>query len=298
MSREALEAAKRAKEAAKLLYGQEIYEENIGLPQHVAHHADDDIYLGSSAAQTFRGDSALDVVSYHDSTAGVTALINLIGQSQRSASGFAANDLLLDVEGVIGSMHRDTLVGNTDPNIFIGNGGNDTIHGAGGDDFLFGNAGIDTITALARSSDQVYIDGGTEADQIKVRTDGGDAIIWTGSGVDSVTIDVVSGRDFEIHIKDFQPYLEPNTTPTYAESLRGDNLLVRFNDDIAPGVSIASLAHFDDHWAANGRDFVLEFDHANVSGRIVLDNFIEFTGSTDFTFFVAHDYLPDLVVPV
>ena len=43
------------------------------------------------SAQTFRGGNALDVVSYHDSTSGVTAYVNLPGR--RSAFSFCLSEV-------------------------------------------------------------------------------------------------------------------------------------------------------------------------------------------------------------
>jgi Ca2+-binding RTX toxin-like protein len=60
--------------------------------------------------------------------------------------GFNEVDKLKGIEGVMGGLGKDKLIGNGDDNHLGGDGNNDILKGKGGDDLLVGGWGIDTLT--------------------------------------------------------------------------------------------------------------------------------------------------------
>jgi hypothetical protein len=302
MSREALEAAKRAKEAAKIFYQQEIQldDENGNNGIFVFERVEGSrIHVATEAAETFTGGAARDLVSYHTSTAGVTLRLNEGSAQLQSSGGTAAGDKLIRIEDVIGSDHRDIIHGNSQDNIIFGQGGVDTINGNGGFDFLFGGAGGDTINATVRANEAAYLDGGSENDILTVKTFGGDADVVTGSGIDKVIIEARTGDHFEVRIKDFQPFFERTTVPTFAESLRGDQLVFRLNANVAPGEDLRdymSTAANDPR--SDNPDFIIDFFHPAFTGRIILEDFRDFVGFGDFNFLPTFETFTPPPAPV
>ena len=73
------------------------------------------------------------------------------------AGGDAEGDVLVDVESVEGSAHRDTLTGDNSANRLFGAGGNDRLVGGAGADRLEGDSGEDTVS-YAGSAAAVTVD--------------------------------------------------------------------------------------------------------------------------------------------
>lgn len=284
MSREALEAAKRAKEGALVLSAHDVF-----------RGAGDDLYIANGTATTYQGDSGNDTVSYHTSASAVGISLNSGTATSPSFGGDAAGDILINIENAVGSRYSDYLIGNQRDNVLIGLEGNDTIYGGGGDDFIYGDAGRDALFGSAFVGETVFMDGGTDADTITFRTNGGDAEIVTGSGIDKLVVEVMSGRDFHIVVKDFQPYIEHGTVPTNEESLFGDNLLLRFNEAISPGTDIADLAHFSTFRTPSS--IILDFDHPDVSGQIVFEGLGYTMGNNDWMWVSHEGFSPAAIIP-
>src|SRR4051812_9958973 len=120
MSREALEAAKAAKEFAKELA-------SLGLTPDDGNQLTD-FFVGTNVRETFNGGAGIDTVSYAQSTAGVQ--INLADNVVESR-GYAAGDSLISIENIIGSTKGDNILGSSGANVIHGNGGDDVIDGNG-----------------------------------------------------------------------------------------------------------------------------------------------------------------------
>ncbi|MGE0658933.1 MAG: hypothetical protein AB7F36_02725 [Reyranellaceae bacterium] len=103
----------------------------------------DDTLQGGTAGDSLYGGTGTDVVSYADSSRGVTVgLTGVVG-----IGGSAQGDVLwTDVENLTGSDHGDSLYGNTSANVILGLGGDDTIEGRGGADSLDGGAGTNLLS--------------------------------------------------------------------------------------------------------------------------------------------------------
>lgn len=106
--------------------------------------ADNDRLNGGPGGDLLEGDNGFDIASYAGSAAGVA--VNLL--TGVGSGGDAEGDRLRSIEGLIGSAHADTLIGDNKSNWFDGGGGEDTITGHGGSDlFAFTNSsGNTTIT--------------------------------------------------------------------------------------------------------------------------------------------------------
>jgi Ca2+-binding RTX toxin-like protein len=105
----------------------------------------DDLILASASAEDLNGGGGFDTVSYNNSTAAVN--VNLF--TGNVSGGFAAYDMLMGVEGIIGSTYGDTLVGGDDiSNYLAGDDGDDRFEMASGtlsDDTLDGGEGDDSL---------------------------------------------------------------------------------------------------------------------------------------------------------
>jgi Ca2+-binding RTX toxin-like protein len=81
-------------------------------------------------------------------------------------SGCEGDNVMPDVDSVVGGNGNDVLVGNGGPNTLVGGEGNDVVRGGGGPDSMSGSGGNDSLTGEA-GPDQLM--GGEGAD----RVDGG-----------------------------------------------------------------------------------------------------------------------------
>ena len=109
----------------------------------------DDTLDGGAGADFLDGGDGFDMASY---ASGDMFLLDLATPSRNT--GAAAGDLLANIEGILGSMGRDTIAGDALANYLSGGAGDDLIFGRDGDDLLTGDAGNDTL------------DGGAGADQL------------------------------------------------------------------------------------------------------------------------------------
>ena len=157
-----------------------------------------DGFDGGAGADVFIGgdDDGADVVVYSDSPSGVTVALNdsLIPVGR---GGHAEGDVLLGIEGLVGSPHDDRLEagGNGRHDVLDGGHGNDTLRGGIDDaDYLIGGAGDDRLVALEHGG---IMEGGAGNDifeyagsdftggEIKDFTKGEDRIQLTELNVDA-----------------------------------------------------------------------------------------------------------------
>jgi len=102
--------------------------------------AGNDVLSGGAGGDRFEGGAGIDIVSYEDSTEGLSASLNWGAQS-----GIALYDTFIDIEGLRGSHFNDVLEGDSGDNILEGGAGDDVIHGGAGADILYGGlaSGLD-----------------------------------------------------------------------------------------------------------------------------------------------------------
>ena len=138
-----------------------------------------DVFISSAGGDALFGGAntptGFDVVSYNLSDAAVQIDLNETMQT----GGHAEGDILVGIEGVIGSNFDDVFEGNNAANDFAGGigsdlayggGGGDTLTGEDGVDYLFGEAGEDTLNGddgadwLYGGGDNDTLNGGAGAD--------------------------------------------------------------------------------------------------------------------------------------
>ena len=272
MSKAALEAAKLAKELAK-----------VGIRPNDADTSTD-FFIATSARETFNGGSGEDTVSYANSTSRV--FVNL-SDTFAENNGFAAGDTLISIENIVGSKFDDNILGSTGANIIHANNGNDVVDGGGGSDTILGGAGNDTLQGTTRTGDFLTLNGGLDQDTLIFNSRGGQAEITTGSGNDLVNIRVNNTEEFHLVVTDFQPFLNHNNlTPTFQQSLGGDRIQLSINnailatDNRAPSFTSTVI----------GNDLVLRFTDPDVHGDITFQDVVDFAGPGAFTFRIDFDF--------
>ena len=128
-----------------------------------------DYLEGGAGADQLDGGAGQDEILYQRSDAGVT--VNL--EDGTGEGGHAEGDIFTGIESVIGSNHRDIL---------IGDDGYNFLDGGSGDDELWGNDGGDTLTGSS-GNDRLY--GGDGDDWLAGRM--GKDLIDGGGGIDSIS---------------------------------------------------------------------------------------------------------------
>lgn len=114
----------------------------------------DDVLIGGAGDDHLDGDEGDDVVSYEAALEGIVADL---GSGSSLGEG---SDLLVAVEGLVGSANDDVLTGNPADNVLSGLGGTDLLFGRGGADTLLGGDGEDYLAG----SDGSSLDGGEGSD--------------------------------------------------------------------------------------------------------------------------------------
>lgn len=123
------------------------------------------------------GNVGVDTVSYRDAPRPVTVSLDGVADDGRTGAGEGDN-VLTDVERLVGSAGGDVLTGNDGPNLLDGGAGDDVVVAGAGRDDLVGGAGNDVVHALDGEADRISC--GTGADLVYV--DAADTV--TGSGDD------------------------------------------------------------------------------------------------------------------
>ncbi len=110
----------------------------------------DDIIISGTGDDILDGGSGNDTLDLSAATTGVFVDLDVNSSdttgtpsTEGTAGGELGNDLLIEIENVIGGTGGDVLFGNNGSNRIYGNAGDDTIHGFGGADFLDGGEGFD-----------------------------------------------------------------------------------------------------------------------------------------------------------
>jgi Ca2+-binding RTX toxin-like protein len=145
----------------------------------------DDSLDGGTGNDVLSGGTGIDTADYSTRTAALK--LSLDGVANDGQSGESDN-ILGDVENVLGGSGADVITGNASANQLVGNGGNDVIHGGGGNDSLWGNAGADQLfgdggndTLLARDGLRDTVNGGNGTDS--AQTDALDLVTSVEVGI-------------------------------------------------------------------------------------------------------------------
>ena len=127
-----------------------------------------DLLLGGTGADTFLGGDDDDTVSYADHTGGVTVGIDGIADDGIAGEG---DNVITDVENLIGSSGPDVLTGSATDNVLDGRDGDDTLIGLPGSNTLLGGNGNDIL--IGDVGDDTF-DGGAAANFCDGTTFGAD----------------------------------------------------------------------------------------------------------------------------
>lgn len=190
----------------------------------------DDRLDGGTGGDTLDGGPGTDLAVYAAAAAGVTLDFN---QPARN-TGEALGDVLVSIEGAIGSAFADMLQGDGADNIFSGAAGGDSLSGRGGADTLDGGAGDDTLV------------GGTGAD-VLAGGPGTDTADHSGAG-QAVAVDLALGAGMAGEANgDRLTGIENLTGSAWNDRLTGDggaNLLTGLagSDTLAGGSGNDTLA--------------------------------------------------------
>ncbi len=172
----------------------------------------DDLILATVGAETIDGDTGNDTVSYENATG--YSKVNLFDNSQNN--GFAAGDILINIENLSGSDYVDQLKGDDGKNELYGAGGNDQLFGSAEDDTLIGGLGDDALYGQNGNDDLIdgqgadTFDGGNGVDRISyinasigVNLDLTNTSIASGAAADDVIINVeyMTGSSFDDVLK-------------------------------------------------------------------------------------------------
>jgi len=222
----------------------------------------DDTFVASAAANRFDGGTGSDTVSYAVANDGNGVTVNL--NTGAGTGGFAANDVYVSIENVIGTQYDDTFVGNASANTFNGGVGSDTVSYAGssapvtvnlsvgGGAGSGGNAQGDTYISIEN------VIGGSGADILTGATTG--ATVLTGAAGGDTLTGVASNR--------------ANTYASYAGSA-AVTINLNFTDGTGTsgGDAAGDKLSFIDNLIGSGNDdiFVVNNQANNLNGGAGFD---------------------------
>jgi membrane-bound inhibitor of C-type lysozyme len=150
----------------------------------------DDTFVASAAANRFDGGTGSDTVSYASANDGNGVTVNL--NTGAGTGGFAANDVYVSIENVIGTQYDDTFVGNASANTFNGGVGSDTVSYAGSSAPVTVNLSVGGGAGsggFAQGDTYISIEnviGGSGADFLTGATTGA-TVLTGGAGGDTLT---------------------------------------------------------------------------------------------------------------
>ncbi|MTH99105.1 calcium-binding protein, partial [Roseibium sp. RKSG952] len=157
-----------------------------------------DVLSGDGGSNTLYGGSGTDVADFSSSS---IAISTSLGDGTQIAHS-EGTDTLYGIEGIMGSLADDTLIGSSSDNIFAGGGGDDTIIAGSGNNTLTGGEGADRFELETSGGTNIITDFGTGYSSVNVL---GDSIAFEGD------VDVTSsfnGSDTYIYAGDTTLILE------------------------------------------------------------------------------------------
>jgi Ca2+-binding RTX toxin-like protein len=115
----------------------------------------DNVLYAGAGSNVLDGGAGVDIVSYANASAGVTASLATTGAQDTGSSG---SDTLENVEKLVGSSYADSLTGSTLDNTLNGGAGADTLVGGDGSDIYYVNSSLDVVSETDALSDTGGLD--------------------------------------------------------------------------------------------------------------------------------------------
>jgi len=108
----------------------------------------DNIFFGGAGNDLIDGGGGMDIADFYDASVagGVTVDLRIAGVAQATGQG---NDILIGIEGAIGTDYADVLIGDGQDNVFDGRSGVDSIDGGDGNDIVIGHMSHSELTGGA-----------------------------------------------------------------------------------------------------------------------------------------------------
>lgn len=176
-------------------------QQNSGTNDVLEGGAGDDRLIGGLGADVLNGgEGRMDIADYSLSNAGVYVIL----QYNTTKGGHAWRDHLISIEGLVGSAHSDTLIGDGQNNRIWGGLGDDKLQGLWGYDHLFGGLGDDDISGQ-QGNDTLYGEGGDDV----LNGGSGHDVLEGGAGADIFVFTASQNHrdlitDFEIDVDKIQ----------------------------------------------------------------------------------------------
>jgi VCBS repeat-containing protein len=148
-----------------------------------------DTLVGGLGDDILNGDGGTDTASYAGLASGVTVNLAIVGPQNTGGGG---SDTLNSIESLIGTVHADTLTGNSGVNALNGGDGNDVLEGGLGNDTLIGGTGIDTVS-YATATAAVTVNLATTSSQ-NTGGAGGDTLSGFENLIGSAFADQLTGN--------------------------------------------------------------------------------------------------------
>jgi Ca2+-binding RTX toxin-like protein len=198
-------------------------------------------FTGTSGTDTIDGGAGSDTVSYSNEAYDNSGSIPVtgLGVAVNLATGTATDnwgnqDVLRNIEQLIGSQYADSLVGDTNNNTLNGGSGSDTLDGGAGNDYLEAGNGDDLLAGGA-GNDGLFghagadtLSGGEGDDFLK--GDEGNDLIDGGAGNDTVAYDWNSSSGISVSLVNSSGVV---TGGSGTDTLSGiENIIGSFFDDV------------------------------------------------------------------
>jgi Ca2+-binding RTX toxin-like protein len=216
-----------------------------------------DVLDGLGGPDVLEGGSGSDTATYADRTEPIVGTIDGAaddgGTSDINPLSQKHDNIMSDVENVIGGSGSDHLVGSGADNTLTGGSGDDVVEGGGGNDVLNGGDGNDSAEG-GDGTDAVFGDAGNDTLGGNAGIDGlvggpGDDSMSGGTGADS--LDGGDGTD----VVDYSDYLEPVSVRPNGIA---DDGVVNENDNVGSDVEGAIGGTDDDTLVGNDGNGTLD----------------------------------------
>jgi len=165
--------------------------------------AGNDVLLGGAGGDRFEGGAGIDIVSYDDSSEGLSASL-----SWGSQSGIALYDTYIDIEGLRGSRFNDSLQGDSGDNVLEGGAGYDQIYGGEGNDHIYGGLasgldeqGYNSDFLSGGAGDDVIISDAFDTNTLASGDEGNDIVTVVGGiarGGEGNDVLTGTGRNYQL----------------------------------------------------------------------------------------------------